>query len=118
MAKFQLYTKDLLPPGFEYPSKLQEYSNGGQHPMISPWWFIDAASKAGKLAHSIRLHDGRNLVPFAKVDDGRGDVACFDGDDASGNPKVLMLILDDSGRSYSYDDFDQWLQAALQDAAR
>jgi len=118
MTKFQLYAKDVLPPGFEYPSNLQEYSISGQHPMISPWWFIDAASKAGKLAHSVRLHDGRNLVPFAKVDDGRGDVACFDGDDASGNPKVLMLILDESGRSYSYDDFDQWLQAALQDAAR
>jgi hypothetical protein len=118
MSKFQLYTKDLLPPGFEYPNKLREFAASGQYPAIAPWWFVDANSKAGELFYSIRYHDGRNLVPFAKVDDGRGDIACFDGDDSSGNPPVLMLVLDESGRSYSYAGFDQWLQAALQDAAR
>lgn len=118
MPKFQLYTPDFLPPGFEYPRKLQEFAASGQHPAISPWWFVDAGSKAGKLFYSIRQHDGRNLVPFAKIDDSRGDIACFDGDDSSGNPHVLILVLDESGRSYSYDGFDQWLQAALQDAVR
>ena len=118
MSKFQLYATDTLPPGFEYPSKLQEFAVSGHYPAIVPWWFVDADSKAGKLFYSIRQHDGRNLVPFAKVDDGRGDIACFDGDDSSGNPHVLMLVLDESGRSYSYADFDHWLQAALQDAAK
>lgn len=65
---------------------------------------------------SVRRHDGRNLIPFAKVDDGRGDVACFDGDDSTGNPQVLMLVLDESGRSYSFADFEAWLAAAEADA--
>lgn len=118
MSQFQLYTTELLPSGFEYPSKLQGFAVSGKYPAIAPWWFVDANSKAGKLFYSIRQHDGRNLIPFAKVDDSRGDVACFDGDDFSGNPRVLMLVLDESGRSYSYESFDQWLLAALQDAGR
>lgn len=116
MSQFRLYTSELLPPGFKYPSKLQEYAATGQYPVIAPWWFADADSKAGKLFYSIRQHDGRNLIPFAKVDDSRGDIACFDGDDSSGDPRVLMLVLDESGRSYSYASFDQWLVAALKDA--
>lgn len=55
----------------------------GEHPDFGLWWFIDANSDAGKHAYSVRQHDGRNLIPFAKVDDGRGDIACFDGDDTS-----------------------------------
>lgn len=56
-------------------------------------------------------------MPFAKVDDGRGDIACFDGEDTSGNPEVLMLVLDESGRHYGFKDFDEWLASAIRDAA-
>lgn len=66
----------------------------------------------------MRNYDERNLIPFAKVDDGRGDVACFDGDDSSGDPAVLMLVLDESGRMYSYPDFATWMEAATLDARR
>jgi hypothetical protein len=50
------------------------------------------------------------------VDDGRGDIACFDGDDRSGNPLVLMLVLDETGRHYTFSDFDHWMSAAVADA--
>jgi hypothetical protein len=118
MDKFKLYGVDQLPEGFAYPERLRRMSESGEYPTLSPWWFVDADSKAGKLFYSIREHDGRNLVPFAKVDDGRGDIACFDGDDVSGNPPVLMLVLDESGRAYSFKDFDDWMNAALTDSAR
>lgn len=119
LNSFQLYSVDQLPEGFNYPERLKRMSElgGGGCPPIGPWWFVDANSKAGQLFYSIRKHDGRNLVPFAKVDDGRGDIACFDGDDTSGNPAVLMLVLDDSGRAYSYQDFDDWMEAARSDPA-
>lgn len=113
---FQLYPAEQLPEGFNYPERLKRMSESGGCPSIAPWWFVDADSKAGRLFYSIREHDGRNLVPFAKVDDGRGDIACFDGDDNSGNPAVLMLILDESGRAYSFKDFDDWMNAALSDS--
>jgi hypothetical protein len=116
MSQFELYAADQLPPGFSYPQEIRDFAATGEHPDFGPWWFIDANSKAGKLAYSVRQHDGRNLIPFAKVDDGRGDVACFDGDDKSGDPKVHMLVLDDSGRSYSFANFSAWKVAALKDA--
>jgi len=115
---FQLYPADQLPEGFKYPERLKRMSELGGYPSIAPWWFVDADSKAGRLFYSIREHDGRNLVPFAKVDDGRGDIACFDGDDHSGNPAVLMLVLDETGRAYSFKDFDDWMNAALSDSAK
>ncbi|WP_194954287.1 SMI1/KNR4 family protein [Sphingopyxis solisilvae] len=118
MTTFELYKDTLLPPGFKYPEKFRFMAESGSYPQIAPWWFVDAASEAGDLFYSIREHDGRNLIPFAKVDDGRGDIACFDGDDHSGNPNVLMLVLDESGRAYSYRDFDNWMDAALLDARR
>jgi len=116
MPAFRLYSPDVLPLGFRYPAMLERFANTGLHPAIYPWWFVDAASEAGALFFDSRQHDGRNLIPFAKVDDGRGDIACFDGGDSSGNPEVLMLILDDSGRGYSFRDFDAWLAAAIRDA--
>ncbi|WP_200872565.1 hypothetical protein [Cupriavidus sp. SK-4] len=96
MPKFNLYTSELLPEGFRYAPELSEMAATGDYYPVGQWWFIDASSKAGRLAYSVRNHDGRNLIPFAKVDDGRGDVACFDGNDHSGDPVVLMLILDHS----------------------
>ena len=115
---FSAYSPEQLPAGFRYPERFLEFAKSGRHPDIGPWWFIDAESKAGELMYSIRAHDGRNLVPFAKVDDGRNDIACFDGDDTTGGPQVLMLVLDQSGRAYSYRDFSAWLTAAQSDALR
>lgn len=117
MNTFQVYRADQLPSGFAYPEKFLCIARSGAYPPIYPWWFVDAVSEAGELFFSNRQHDGRNLIPFAKVDDGRDDIACFDGDDQSGNPNVLMLILDESGRAYSFKDFDEWMNAALADAS-
>jgi len=116
--EFQIYSREQLPSGFKYPTQFLEFAGGAAHPNMYPWLFIDAHSTVGELAYSVRQKDGRSLVPFASVEDDRKDIACFDGDDTSGNPAVLMLILDDSGRSYSYANFEDWLKAAQADAAR
>jgi hypothetical protein len=117
-APFQLYSNDKLPVGFKYPVHLLELATGGGSLNLYPWLFIDASSKVGELSYSVRPTDGRNLIPFASVEDDRKDIACFDGNDTTGNPAVFMLILDDSGRSYSYVDFADWLGAAEADAMR
>lgn len=114
--KFSLYPGEKLPSGFRYPEKLIQLSSSEAYPDIYPWWFIDANSEAGELSYSNIAAEGSCLVPFAKVDDDRNDVACFDGADITGNPRVLMRVLDNSGRSYSYLDFDDWLKAAQADA--
>jgi hypothetical protein len=115
---FHVYSNAQLPDGFQYPAALLELAAGAGQLNIYPWLFIDAPSQVGELSYAVRQMDGRNLVPFASVEDDRKDIACFDGNDTSGNPAVLMLILDDSGRSYSYTDFADWFKAAQVDAAR
>lgn len=109
MTPFSLYPRAKLPALFRYPLKLTEIAASGEYPLIGQWWFVDANSEAGELFYSVRQYDGRNLVPFAKGDD---DIACFDGDDISGNPAVLMLVLDGSDRNYSFRNFAAWLDAA------
>ena len=116
--KFTSYALDELPEGFVYPEKYLSFSESGEYPHIYPWWFVDAQSDAGKLFYLLRKRDGRNLVPFAKVDDGRDDIACFDGDNRTGNPAILMQINDGSGREYSFKDFDDWLSQAQIDASK
>lgn len=106
---FTLYDPASLPADFRYPRELHEIAAGRVVASVEPWWFVDAASKAGTLLFSVRNHDGRNLVPFAKMED---DIACFDGDDRSGDPRVVALVLDNSGREYGFANFSAWLAAA------
>jgi hypothetical protein len=108
----------LLPRGFKYPARLSVFADADEAAAVAPWWFVDATSEAGALFWSVRTSDGRNLIPFAKVDDGRGDIACFDGGDLSGDPAVHMLVLDGSGRRYEFANFDAWLDSALRDAGK
>lgn len=116
IEKFNTYSVDKIPDGFSYPEEYLKIARDGSELNIYPWWFIDANSDMGDLSYSIRSIDGRNLIPFAKVDDGRNNLACFDGDDCSGNPKVHMLIIDGDIESYSFRDFSDWLNSAISDA--
>lgn len=117
---FDLYPNEMLPPGFHYPESLKRIATHGDPQEIIPWWFYTMQN--GGLAFRLRESDGRNLVPFAKCDDDDNDIACFDGDDTSGNPKVFIKNhfdkFDYPGRRYSYSDFDEWYQAAQAYAKR
>ncbi len=113
---FRTYPQQKLPSAFQYPARLLKFASGEEVPELFPWVFIDADGQVGELAYEVSRAGGRNLVPFASVEDDRKDIACFDGNDTSGDPAVLMLVLDDSGRSYSYENFDEWLNAAQNDA--
>lgn len=114
MNKIQLYPSSMLPPGFVYPKALAAMAELNNFPDIYPWWFIDGASDFGKGLYERRHRDGRNLIPFSKVDGDLDDIACFDGNDLSGDPAVLMLILDESNRNYSFQNFDAWLNFATE----
>ena len=113
---FKPYPRDLLPRGFRYPQRYLNFAETGEYPAIYPWWFIDAESEVGRLAYEVGRLENAMLVPFAKIDDSAGDIACFDGNDSTGNPRIIMLITDGSGRAYSFNDFDDWLSAATRDA--
>jgi len=107
-----VYAEELLPEGFAYPMAFLEWAKTPEAASVYPWVLTNAKEEVGRLLYSLRESDGRNLIPFASLETGDGDVACFNGDDLCGNPEVLMLVLDGSGRSYSFPDFSSWLAAA------
>ncbi|KDD67535.1 hypothetical protein ABH912_000105 [Pseudomonas sp. BT76 TE3572] len=84
---------------------------------IEPWWFIvfeegDVNSWYDTLK---KLYPKRELIPFAKFN-ANDDIACFDGDDNSGNPKVLIIhAYASEGWEHhgSYNNFSEWLTKAI-----
>ena len=116
---FNPYPKDLLPTKFIYPVKYLEISENPK--LVSHnkdyhfrWWFEDAVNEGSKLSYRLRNDkiEGLNLVPFAQ----NGDwLANFDGDDTSGNPRVVVVDLGDLPFHMICEDFADWLTKAEQD---
>jgi hypothetical protein len=107
------YKPSDLPSGFRYPQSYLSLLGEQRDHDLYPWWLIDASSRAGTVMLSILRETGR-LVPFAKsdVDD---DIACFDGSDTSGQPKIEMFC-STPDRSYGFANFATWLEQARRDA--
>lgn len=119
-TKFTPYPLNLLPNGFKYPEKYLQLSDHLYFSDAFIWWFEDADTEGGKLAWKLRLSyrewkniGERNLIPFAQLND---DAAFFDGDDTSGDPKVIVIDLGNKQRMYELDNFDIWLREALVDS--
>lgn len=113
---FAPYLANIVPHEFRYPPAFLEIAASSAPNSLYPWWFVDASSQAGELFWKTRRSDGRNLIPFAKTDE-LDDIACFDGDDHSGDPRVLMIASSD-GRNYGFKNFAEWLSNAEKDAAQ
>lgn len=116
--KSEMYSRELLPSRFQYPPSFMEFLRSGASTDLYPWVIVETSSDVGRLLFSLANADGRNLIPFASLENGDGDAACFDGNDTTGDPAILMLILDGSNRNYSFANFDEWLQKAKSDASR
>lgn len=76
-------------------------------PSVAAFWLDDLK----------RQYPSKSLVPFAKLED-TDDLACFDGFDGSGEPKVLYIHAFASvgweGRGEEL-DFNGWLTRAAGD---
>jgi len=116
---FTRYINNQLPKGFKYPDKYLKLSEGINFPKKFSWWFEDATTESGRLAWLLRnsktdwqyMRD-INPIPFAQLNDWK---AFFDGNDKSGNPKVIVIDLGNKTTSYEVDSFDTWLDTALKD---
>ncbi|WP_220814545.1 SMI1/KNR4 family protein [Pseudomonas paralcaligenes] len=104
------YNQTELPNEFKYPEKYLTEASSCIN--LYPWVFIDTESDVGKLLYNLGMSEGKKLIPFSSLENGDGDVACFDGSDTSGNPEIIMLVLDGSERAYSFKDFDEWFEMA------
>jgi hypothetical protein len=117
-----LYSIEELPEGFSFPSSFLEIVNKESILDLDPWWFICEFEKFAKywLSEMKTQYPERQLVPFAKVSYS-DDIACFDGSDISGDPKVFFIHAfastgwEDRG---NLNNFDEWLKLAKEESVR
>lgn len=120
MTSDYLFEDRALPAGFVFPQKYLLLLKGGL-PDIEPWWWL-APHRDSSIYWMEKLREQfpqRLLVPFAK-DGGSDDVACFDGADSPGSPKILLIhafCAPGWELRGEYRNFDAWLEVALQEAA-
>lgn len=113
-----------LPAGFRFPDAYLKLIQD-EFPDLNPWWFVAEEPETATLLYRIineELRSKKLLIPFAKIDDSSGDVACFDGEDTSGNPKVYFSVGTENDMSgidwserYCLKNFDEWLEFAKKD---
>ena len=117
-----IYSSDELPEGFQFPPTFLEIINQEAILDLDPWWFLCEFEKSAKywLYEMKNQYPTRQLIPFAKLSYS-DDVACFDGSDTSGNPKVYYVHAFASAgwedRGYT-DNFTEWLKIARLESAR
>ena len=116
-----LYAGDEVPDGFEYPESYIEIMSRDFILDIEPWFFICEFKNSALfwMSEIKQLYPTRKLIPFAKVNYS-DDIACFDGEDSSGNPKVYYIhAFASSGwedRGFA-ENFDEWLEIACLESA-
>ena len=121
MLKHSVLSAQELPPNFKYPPSYVEFFTLPQQELnLDPWWFLCLHEQATQdwFVELKRQYPNRSLIPFAKLSY-NDDVACFDGHDASGNPKVHYVHAfardgwEDRG---NVADFTAWLNLAKQES--
>lgn len=132
MSKLFFYDLPILPPGFSFPQSYLDLAQGHAIPDLEPWkfLFLDMPRSLNYYGAMLQQYRDKPLVPFAILDDPSGAfndgyvvLACFDGDDRSGdsivyfhdyvNPKHV-----DWPDRYFLTNFTEWLRVAGEESAR
>lgn len=116
-----LYAKTELTDDFKYPDTYIDIMSLEIIPDLEPWSFICEfkGSASFWMSEMKKQYPTRKLVPFAKLNYS-DDIACFDGEDISGDPKVYYVHAFASAgwedRGYT-DSFAEWLKMARLESA-
>lgn len=116
-----LYAKTDLPDDFKYPDAYIDIMSLKVIPDLEPWSFICEFKESASfwMSEMKKQYPTRKLVPFAKLNYS-DDIACFDGEDISGDPKVYYVHAFASAgwedRVYT-DSFAEWLKMARLESA-
>lgn len=132
MKNLFFYDSPILPSGFGFPQSYLQLARGEVMPDLQPWkfLFLDMPSSLTYYGAMLQKYPDKTLIPFAILADPSGAfndgyvvLACFDGDDRSGNPKVYFhdyanpRRVDWSDR-YFLTNFTEWLRVAKEESAR
>ena len=94
-----LFREPILPDGFRFPDEYEQLARNGNWPDIEPWSFLaeDMPMSLSYYGEMLRKFPETPLIPFAFISDESGlyndgyiVLACFDGGDLSGHPKVRI----------------------------
>lgn len=116
-----LYAKTDLPDDFKYPDAYIDIMSLEVIPDLEPWSFICEFKESASfwMSEMKKQYPTRKLVPFAKLNYS-DDIACFDGEDISGDPIVYYVHAFASAgwedRGYT-DSFAEWLKMARLESA-
>ncbi|ETS32502.1 hypothetical protein BB987_10835 [Photorhabdus temperata] len=133
MPEIYLYDSPILPVGFKFPKKYILLATQNSIINIEPWTFLygDMATSLSYYGAMLNKYKDKTLIPFAIASDPSGlyndgyvVLACFDGDDISGDPKVYFH--DYGCRSqdinwdqrYNLENFSAWFNLAEEESAR
>lgn len=132
MSKLFFYDSPILPSGFGFPQSYLQLAQGSDIPDLEPWkfLFLNMPKSLNYYGAMLEKYSDKPLVPFAIIDDQSGFynggyvvLACFDGDDKSGDPKVYFHDYSNPKRAdwpdrYSLANFTEWLRVAGEESAR
>jgi hypothetical protein len=132
MSKAFFYESPILPSGFALPRSYVELARAAISPDLEPWTFLFSSMARSLQYYGAMLltYPDKPLVPFAMASDQSGYfndgyvvLACFDGDDRSGDPKVYIHDYADPKRDswqerYVLRNFDEWSRVAKEESDR
>jgi len=133
MSGLFLYEQPILPKGFSFPSSYVELAKNGLIDNLEPWLLLynDMATSLSYYGSMLLKYKEHCLIPFAVASDQSGIfndgyvvLACFDGNDHSGNPKVYFHDYGyneqypDWDKRYHLNNFDEWLKLAKEESAQ
>ena len=104
----------FFPENFSFPKSFLKLVSQEEIPYFEPWYFLCKFPDNAIfwIDENAKQYPSGKLVPFAK-DERSDDVACFDGSDTSGNPKVFYVHTFASPGWEDHGDvesFDVWLE--------
>lgn len=133
MSNIFLYNFPILPNGFVFPKTYIDLIMNNNIIEIEPWSFLcrDKGMSLSYYGSMLIKYKDHPLVPFAIADDQSGFfndgyiiLACFDGKDTSGDPKVYFHDYGYRGEEpswenrYHLDNFSTWFVLAKEESAQ
>lgn len=92
MIKKVLFAAPAISAEFKYPAAFLDYCATAENDSLEPWYIFEDAEEAADWLGTVReWYPTRNLIPFARDDVSGDDIACFDGADIAGDPKVHFV---------------------------
>lgn len=125
MTEVFLYDTPIIPEDFKFPDEYISLAKNNSSIRINDWrlLFNDMATSLSYYGAMLIKYKDKPLIPFAilpdelgREDDGLPILACFDGDDRSGDPKVYFHDYGFSEKGISWDkrnhlkNFSDWLK--------